>query len=360
MMNVLALALLQTAASVGAPPATGAITGVVIDATGAPVQGAEVVLTAAATGYPMRRGSSDSVFAPSKSKGGNSLTDWWTSTTTAEGTFRFADVAPGEYGLVAQSWRPRDNEPLDPSDGTGEPAEPLAMRPAKAVDLRGTASVVVEAGTTTEAELRSQGDSEFTYERGASNDDWYLVMSLSPPSADPILGFVGWRGAFARDAIAFVRLDAGRAVIRGLPPTEIHYAVFANDSHPCFAASRFDGALKQTKTRGPRLIGGWSDGRHDPPERLVPLVATVRELHKTEGRGAVLSRLAVGREAAWAQVSESRGPSIIAALSQVDALGPLTRQVALGDGQPKHAVADLLAADAYARLAVPREPSRRR
>ena len=347
LLAAVSLAALSVCAISSAPPDTGTIAGSVLDANGAPVAGAEVVLTAGATGYPMRSGTSDSVFSPAKAPGESALGNWWTATTGADGGFQFKDVAPGTYRLLAQSWSTGDQVEEDHGAGNGL----RMMRASKGATARGVANVEVASGATVSASIRPLGDVVFSYELGASNNDWYLLISTSPPAADPILGFVGWRGAFARDAVALVRMRYGRAKVQGLPKQPLHYAVFASDSLPGFCTGSFRGDESTLHVHKTPLLNGWSHVDGHPSKELAPLVAVVAKLRVAHGKDLVLRRLIAGREEAWKSADEAQAPALMKNLIRADVLGPLTRRVRLVDNGPTHSVADLLAADAYATIA---------
>ncbi|MEM6674618.1 MAG: carboxypeptidase-like regulatory domain-containing protein [Planctomycetota bacterium] len=347
-MSILAAPLIA-ALLTGAPePLTnGALAGRVLDASNAPVAGAEVVLLDGATGYPMSRGTDRSVFALTAAGEGDPLDDWWAAVTDNDGAFVFDGVPAGSYRLVAHSWggadRPADFDPKKDDAGV--------LGPALAVDLRGVAMADVRAGESTAVEIKPMGDRVFVYHRGAGNDDWYLVVSTAPPAADPVVGFLGWRGAFCANAIGAIRMDDGQAIVRGLPATHVHWAIFANGSSPCFGAGSFRGNLRRVHATDEMLVGGWSDARKEPPERLRPLVDEVRALMESHGRDHVQKRVITGREEAFGRTRTAKGGMFAQMFSAVDVLGPLDRRVSLVDGGTEHTVADLFAAQAYAMLA---------
>lgn len=338
MLTPLVLTLVGAAAS--AP--TGAITGKVAAVPGLPLAGVEVLLLADATGYPLGRRSKGSVFEPDERGRRDVLGDWWMERTDGTGAFRFDGVPPGTYRLVAQSWRDGDVE----APRQGDEGKPTVLRPAITTDLRGfKGGVEVEGPGPTAIELEPPGDGILVYDRGAPNDDVYLALSLAPLAGDPILGFVAWRGPFAANAVGLVRMQGGQCVVRGVPRRHVHFSVFGNDNTPGFATGSFRGNLRRIHTSSANMVAPWSDGRHDPPERLAPVVAAVREAFDAGGPDAVYARLAVGREEAWAALQERADR--VQPWEVVDVLGPLDRRVALAEGGPTHTVGDLLAAQAY-------------
>ncbi|MEM9381509.1 MAG: hypothetical protein AAGB93_16260, partial [Planctomycetota bacterium] len=138
---------------------------------------------------------------------------------------------------------------------------------------------------------------------------------------------------------------------RGLPAKDVHWAIFANDSSPCFGAGRFSGHARRVHVSDENLVGGWSDARKAPPERLRSLVDEVRGLAQTHGADYFEQRLIAGREEVFERSRGGEGGMFARLFSAVDVLGPLDRRLSLVDGGPEHTVADLLAARAYAGLA---------
>ena len=328
-LSLLALGstLQDEAARQAVDPPKGSVRGRVLDERGRPVPHALVVVCTARGGIPL---------AAERNLEERRLSDdWWTASTAADGTFRFQEVPAGRYRLVAQSW-PTPEPPTDPHAVNG-----------LTVHLRGVAEGVEVPGAAAEAvEIRPLGDATFVYARGASNDGWYLFLSTAPPAADPVLGFLGWRGAFLENAIGYARMPAGQVIVHGLPPGRVAYTLFANDSRPGFGAGGFGARDGRLVVHDTNVVAGWSDGIHDPPTHLEGLCEEVRVWLERDGPKAVEDFLVRGREERWA-ARERRG--FHASFAAVDVLGPLEREVVLESGT-RATVAELLAAVAYSRL----------
>ena len=70
----------------------------------------------------------------------------------------------------------------------------------------------------------------------------------------------------------------GRTTVVGLPRTDIHTWLFANDNSPGFTAEVY--ALESGFLRAPPIpfIAGWSNGRKEPPPRLQELAERLTEM----------------------------------------------------------------------------------
>jgi len=247
------------------PDASGIIIGKVVDSQDVPVSGACVVLCDGATGVPVVpktfRTISDEMLA------GRSSMDAAISVTDESGQFRFDQLPVGDYRLVAQSW-----------PGAGA-IEKLFDVHGKEVVLHGVADHVrVRADSSAEVVLRPLGTGTLRIDEDAPNDEMLLVISTAPVRADPILGFVGWGDAFMQHMIGGNRMPKGEAVVRGLPEGNLHLVVFASDSSPGWGASTAEIKPNETTVTYVPIVAGWSNGQHDPPERLKPLFDEVKTL----------------------------------------------------------------------------------
>lgn len=315
---------------------SGDVRGAVLDARGAPVEHALVVACDASSGLPLGAGAAHApVGGPSQD-----VFDWWCARTDATGAFHFADAPVGELRLVAQSFPDLEEQ--------GRAPERALDVQGLAVHLRGIAEhVAVTAGGTTQVELRPLGDASFVYHRGAGNDDWYMVLSAAPPGADPVLGPAGWDADFRRGALGWVRMKHGHTLVRGLPAGIVHFTIFANDSNPCFGAGAFRARSQEIAVSDENLVGGWSDARHDPPERLRALTEQVARFFDESGREA-FERLLDQGVATPEGAPPSKGP-YARLFAGIERVGPLTRELELPWGGTA-TVADVLAAAAYAHL----------
>jgi carboxyl-terminal processing protease len=105
-----------------------------------------------------------------------------------------------------------------------------------------------------------------------------LVISTEPLRADPILGFVGWGGPFMQNMLGGNRMPKGKTTVYGLPEGKVHVGLFANDNVPGFGTAEATIQPGKTTELYVPLVAGWSDGHHDPPKRLAPLVEELESL----------------------------------------------------------------------------------
>jgi hypothetical protein len=99
--------------------------------------------------------------------------------------------------------------------------------------------------------------------------DTYLLLSLEPTTGDPILGLSGWGPDFVSNVVGFTHMAQPNVTIYGLPNDRpIHAALFANDNLPGVGAATFVAGAKNGTVP---IYAGWSNGKHDPPARLMSL-----------------------------------------------------------------------------------------
>jgi hypothetical protein len=172
--------------------------------------------------------------------------------------FEFKDVPPGEYKLIAQAW-------------SGTAGMPSMERPSSIVMLLGTRTAVkVEAGQATETPITPLGDRQLSVSLDPDAEGSFVFVSTTPMRTDPILGFLGWGDEYLRNIVAAAHHSQPRLTFIGLPSDcELHVGVFAYDNLPGVggAVVRAD----QREVTVP-IYAGWSDGKTDPPPRLLPLV----------------------------------------------------------------------------------------
>lgn len=213
-MNHWPIILLTVAVLSAGPVLAGEMSGVVSGHDGAPVRDATVVLCDQDTGIPV----SKHTFRPFVGDGID-LKSIAVATTDADGKFRLENVLDGRYRLVAQSW------PETPA------AQDIFEKNGREIILRGVADgILVSSDKATSIEIRPLGRCVVTLDERFPNSDALLLISTAPLSADPVLGFVSWRGTFLRNLIGANRMPSGFTRISGLPEGRIHLSVFGNDS----------------------------------------------------------------------------------------------------------------------------------
>ena len=268
---------LHTARAVEQSRATGTLTGHVLGARRQPVARATVVLCDQASGIPLDiaifRPFTESYLAPTQPSGRrkNRSEPVLHLDTDNKGRFRLEHVPPGVYRLIAQSW-------LD-----AERIEQLLERNGKRIELHGVAErVSIAAGQTTDVTLRPLGQGVLKIDQDLPNDETLLVLSTAPTRADPILGFAGWSGPFMQNMLGGNRMPAGETTVFGLPEGTIHLAMFAADSVPGWTVGSVEirSDVPATIERIP-FVCSWSNGRHEPPEELRPLVEELKALEET-------------------------------------------------------------------------------
>jgi hypothetical protein len=205
------------------PPVSGSLSGSVLDAQDEPVVGAAVILCDSATGIPLAT-KTYRTLAETILTGGSPM-DVAFAITDQRGEFSFNKIPLGRYALLAQSWPGKDS------------LKGILEVNGAEVELRGVArDLEVTAESTPSVELRPLGTGVLHVDEQVGNDGVLLVISTAEPRADPILGFVGWGGPFAKNIIGGNRMPKGLTTIRGLPEGTAHAVVFANDDSPGWGA----------------------------------------------------------------------------------------------------------------------------
>lgn len=181
-----------------------------------------------------------------------------TTLSGARGSFAFTNVPPGEYRIVAQKW-------------TG-PFKGIFELHGGVIQLFGVADHIrVPSPEAETLSLSPPGDSVLVLDLAMPNNGTLMVLSTKPLLADPILGFHAPGTNFLSHAIGLNVMPYGRTTVVGLPKDTIHAWFFVNDNSPGFAADTYE--MREPYLRAPQIsfVAGWSDGRHDPPERLKTL-----------------------------------------------------------------------------------------
>jgi len=195
---------------------------------------------------------------------------FWHCVTSEGSTFEIADVPPGEYRLLAQSWAGVSGM---------QSMKQCAKFPSAMTLAHGTAeNVVVRPGETTDALIKELGTRQLTVSLDPDAEPMFIFVSTAPMRLDPVLGYLGWGDAFNRHVIAATHYSQPRSTFIGLPnDCDLYIGVFCYDN-----LMGFGGAVVrpgETEVTVP-VHGSWSNGNIDPPARLLPLT----EFLETSGK----------------------------------------------------------------------------
>ena len=308
----------------------GTITGAVLNTKSQPIAGVVVILCEHRSGIPVCKGTFGLFTDAYLSKERNQQREICFSVTNDTGRFSFENIPAGEYRLVAQSWK-----------GVQE-IKSVFERNSTEIQLHGVAGYIrVSAGNVSHIELRPLGTGVLCLDEKAPNDETLLVISTSPTRADPILGFVGWGGAFMQNMIGGNRMLRGQTTVRGLPEGRIYIAMFAADSIPGWTEGQAE--IKSNTTTVLEYIpfvNSWSNSRHDPPDHLLPVFEEMKLLMSRKDKFVVslLQRLGI-------QMDSSKGM-----WGFMEQIGPrLDREVVLPSGG-KARLGEVIAAVEYVQL----------
>lgn len=306
----------------------GSLSGTVVDADDRPIQGITVIVCDDETGIPV----SQATFRPFTEE--MKYQEIAFATTNPLGQFTLANVRPGTYRLLAQSWQ----------DATEEVEGVLEVN-GRIVHLRGIApGVVVPSPEAEQVKIRPAGNAMLNIATDplAPNDETLLVVSRASLAADPILAFGAWTGPFIPQMLAGNRMPHGRTTIYGLPAGVVHLGAFAADNNPGFGGAQCELMAGRTSFVKIPLIASWSDGHKQPPPRLEPLVKRLSE----PDAPSAMELIRKSRPEIAQSVEEARSqPRTLGA-----GIGPFLDESIrfLDDGRVP--LKDLLAADAYVRL----------
>ncbi|MBN2474932.1 MAG: hypothetical protein JXB62_10020 [Pirellulales bacterium] len=332
--GVLATLAVFTATAVGAAAAepadpiepAGSITGKVLDADGKPVADVMVMLCQQSTGVPFVQGAQHTLVEAFLDR--SPQRELAFSLSDDRGRFAFDKLPLGRYRLVAQSWR------------DAKPAKGLMEVHGELLELRGIAeNVEVAAGASPEVAIRPLGTGILRLDEDMPNDWTVLVLSTSPPRADPILGWVGWGGPLVANLLGAHRMPKGKTTVYGLPEGKVHFVLFANDDSPGFGAGEANVKSGKITDAYAPIVAGWSDGRHDPPPRLVPLFNQVKSLAQEKDFSLPELLRKHGIELNWKGIMNS----------QAEISRHLSTQIELPDGT-KTTFGDLMAIVGYLEL----------
>jgi hypothetical protein len=279
----------------------GAIVGMLADAEGQRVTTGQAVvfLCDGATGLPLAsdgRGPFDvSETHPLEFSG------YCHAVTDDAGAFRFDDVPPGVYRLVAQSWEGMAGMAnAMPDDDGPEPSSTLL--------LHGVAeNVEVKPGEVATAVCRRQGDGVLRLLTDPEEPHNFIVISSNPVVGDGVLGPVGWGADFVAGALGITRVEDPALVVVGLAEgARVHVGLLNYDNSVGTGGGEF--VVDGEQARLP-IYAGWSNGKFEPPQRLVALTEALEasdvDVEALTGIGSLsnddyLSRI----HAAWSRAAE--------------------------------------------------------
>lgn len=248
--------------------ATGVLFGRVVNAEGAPVKDAYVVVCDQATGAPIA-GKALRPITEEALAGRLKTLDILKCSVDLQGRFRFENVPAGQYRLIAQFC------------GGTRPEDSFDKAMAREIQPCGIAEdVVVSKELPPDVTIRPLGTGVLRIEDNLKGENGVLVaISTMPTRADPALGFVGWGGDFALNLIGGTRKMAGPLTVSGLPEGKIHIAAcgFLADDMSGWGASEVVIKAGQTTNLHVPINSTWA-GHHEPPERLRPLF---RKIHSS-------------------------------------------------------------------------------
>ncbi|MDP6467756.1 MAG: M56 family metallopeptidase [Pirellulaceae bacterium] len=234
------------------------ITGQLVGRDGRPsnVQRAFKFLCESKTGSPL--------VAATKKPLGMSVVDGidklWHSVTDDRGSFEFDEVPLGNYKLVAQSW-----------PGTNE-IPTMNSEPSTTVRLHGVVENIKVDGTgPTQTQIRSLGEGVLKIVNDPKEPHAFLFLSRAAMIGDPILGPLGWGEEFIANAIGVTLMEDVHVTIEGLPDkNDVHVALFNYDNNPGIGGGSY--RVGQQEEVRLKIYATWSNGRYDPPDRLLKLV----------------------------------------------------------------------------------------
>ncbi len=185
--------------------------------------------------------------------------DFWHVLTTETGGFEFKEVPIGKYRLVAQTWPGIKGVPE------------FKDKPPTTVILHGTAEgVEVKANEATMANPKKLGKGILKIINDPEEEHAFLLISRNPRLGEGVLGPAAWGPEFLSGIIGVTQMEEPYVTLTGLPGgKEIHVGLFNYDNNPGVGgASYVVGKEQEVRLE---IYATWSNGKHDPPARLLKL-----------------------------------------------------------------------------------------
>ena len=210
-----------------------------------------------ATGYPL-------VAKTRKPLGDGGITiqemkELWHVVTEPDGSFSIGDVPPGKYRLVAQSWGGVEGVP-DQKNSSEILNLHGCSEPIEVTEREGGSGVV-----------RALGNGTLKVVCNPEEASAYLFVSTGKMLGDPILSYFGWGDDFLKSAVGMAHMSKPRMTITGLPEDkDVAIATFHYDNVPGTGGGSFRAGKDAVATIA--VYAGWSNGRDDPPAKLLPVV----------------------------------------------------------------------------------------
>jgi hypothetical protein len=262
---ILAFASVASAQEPNTAPAGGAIVGFISDGKGSAVHTGKAVvfLLDGKTGFPLAsgaRGPLDTTKAHPFQ-----FSEYCHAVTDERGAFQFTDVPPGMYRLVAQAWAGVEGMAVAlPGEDGPEPSSTLIMH--------GVAeNIEVKPGEETFTQCKRHGDAVLTLLTDPEEEHNFIVISSKPLLGDGVLGPVGWGREFIAGALGITRAENARVVIVGLAEgARVHMGLMNYDNSVGMGGGEF--VVGQGGRARLPIYATWSNGKYDPPPRLLKLV----------------------------------------------------------------------------------------
>ncbi len=234
------------------------ISGQLVDLQGKPAKDSNVFvfITLSDTGYPLVGETKEPLFS-SRAEGIDAL---WHVVTDEQGKFRFEGVPAGNYRLVGVSWPDIGMIPTPKSEDSTR------------VRLHGVAEDVrVEGDKQFEVKVKQLGNGVLSITNDPKENHAFIVISRNSMLGDPILGPMGWGKKFLNGAIGISLMEDVHVTIEGLPDNQkVHIGLFNYDNNPGIGGGTY--MVGQDRNVRMPIYATWSNGKYDPPERLLKLV----------------------------------------------------------------------------------------
>ena len=236
---------------------TGSISGRLRSVNGQPVTGRiPVFLCDGKTGWPIMSSDNRPLHRGNIKAKLNAVKH----TLSANGKFTFENIQPGHYRLIAQSW-----------DGMqGIPDEKSDLRKDLPLVIHGCATVNVESGKQVGCLLKALGTAEVFVKTDPDEGHAFLIPTTKKPIGDFVLSMNAWQD-FGTQALGMTHMHGGKMLVKGLPNNAPIYFCYMNyDNNPGVGGAVCDTRRERTCTLD--VYATWSNGKFEPPLRLLPLV----------------------------------------------------------------------------------------